>query len=320
MKRVSLSAILLSMGIMLVGCGGGSDTASVEVDTSYVEGQFIDAPVAGLDYSCSSGDVGVTDIMGTFRCKNGDEISFQLNGFDIGRSAIGRIVTPADLHPNDPQKVADVARLLQTMDNDNNPENGIVLDKTSQKMQAIQNMEATLGTVDFNEVVKSYTGLDLVPEVTAMEHLNKNVKNYTNTTQTNANTGTIVGLNRNVSKEYCASFYGKEVAPVGYSSFTQFIDAGGSQKIEWKAGNLTCTSFGGADFCDDSIVETNPANTGNGTCALTLNIPNFTMPSIPEDMGVPSNSVNDGNFIYQEDIITIGAPSGDIVTPLTPLR
>ena len=61
-----IEILALSLTVLLVGgCGSSSDVSSESiVSSTSVSGQFVDDPVSGLNYKCSSGTVGVTDSSG----------------------------------------------------------------------------------------------------------------------------------------------------------------------------------------------------------------------------------------------------------------
>lgn len=107
----------------LAACGGGNDPVT--------SGVFIDAAVEGLGYTTSSGTTGSTNATGAFNYKDGDTVTFVVGGIVFSPVAAKPFVTPLDLAnataPDNPGAVA-IARLLQSLDRDNNPDNGITLD------------------------------------------------------------------------------------------------------------------------------------------------------------------------------------------------
>ena len=107
--------------IVLAGCGGGGGGGS---ESSVVSGNFIDAPVAGVDYV--SGDInGTTDDNGAYKCKAGSTISFSVAGVDLGTVDCGPLTTPLTLAGGDEEAATNIAYLLQNLDDDHNPDNGI---------------------------------------------------------------------------------------------------------------------------------------------------------------------------------------------------
>jgi DNA-binding beta-propeller fold protein YncE len=94
-------------------------------------GKFVDAPVEGLTYTTSSGVMGATDNEGNFRYYLGDSVTFSLGSITFPPiTPTGTIVSPVDLvgasSSSDPAAIA-VARIIQSVDADGDPENGITV-------------------------------------------------------------------------------------------------------------------------------------------------------------------------------------------------
>lgn len=82
--------------LLLTSCGGSSGGGAAGAGTSTntvlssVTGQFIDAPVEGLNYSSTSYS-GVTGTNGSFSCALGEEVTFKLGtDLTIGKAACGK--------------------------------------------------------------------------------------------------------------------------------------------------------------------------------------------------------------------------------------
>ena len=131
-----LAASVVAAGL-LVGCGGGSSDAPASTSTA-ATGYFVDAAVANADYDCvADGTVNkTTGADGSFSCNNMVQVRFH-----IGNLVLGEVATvPADgyVFPQDllgvpratgvdDARVAAMAQLLQSLDVDGNPSNGIVI-------------------------------------------------------------------------------------------------------------------------------------------------------------------------------------------------
>ncbi len=82
----------------------------------------------GVDYSTSSGLGGVTDSSGTFYYNSGDKVSFTIGGISLGSVTGAAKLTPVEVmgaSGTADQKVINLSRLLQTLDADGDPSNGI---------------------------------------------------------------------------------------------------------------------------------------------------------------------------------------------------
>ncbi len=125
------------LSLLLSGCGGGMDLSSLlgkpesAANASAVPqtGQFIDSAVQGLGYVTSSGLSGTTDSQGRFQFLAGDTITFRIAGVDIGTAPAGLAVTPAHLANGDEDsaRFRNLLVMLQSLDLDGDPDNGITL-------------------------------------------------------------------------------------------------------------------------------------------------------------------------------------------------
>ena len=131
--RKTLVTTMLST-LFLIGCGGGgsSDNSDPVDPPTTVTGQFIDGPVEGLGYTCSSGKKGFTDRNGFYTCNEGDEITFSVGPVIIGKSITitKEIITPYTLFPNDDTASTNFVRLLQSVQLPNASQDTIILDQT----------------------------------------------------------------------------------------------------------------------------------------------------------------------------------------------
>ncbi len=89
---------------------------------------FFDGPVGGLEYRTET-IVDVTGPDGSFRFKPGETVIFSIGGIVLGRAPAAKVMTPLDLvggtaRANDAE-VLNICRLLQTLDDDADPGNGI---------------------------------------------------------------------------------------------------------------------------------------------------------------------------------------------------
>lgn len=140
-----LILIVLSLSVIISGCKSG-DNGAVTPSTPILEGVFIDSPVEGLEYETPT-HTGMTDENGTFMYHDGDTMRFYIGDVLLGEAMAKPMMTPLDLvegatdetHP----AVINMLRLIQTMDEDMNPENGITI--TEEMSDAMMNH-----MIDFN--------------------------------------------------------------------------------------------------------------------------------------------------------------------------
>ena len=181
-RGIALASLGL-LSVALVACGGGSGGGG---GTGTNTGIFVDSPVEGLRYVTDSLD-GQTDAGGRFNYRAGETIEFYVGDILIGAATGALELSPIDLVPgarneNHPA-VTNIARFLQTIDDDGNPSNGIRITEvvgdlargeTINFNQSISNFEND-GAVQV--VVTSLTSAtpagarSLVPTSVAQEHL-----------------------------------------------------------------------------------------------------------------------------------------------------
>lgn len=162
------------------GGGGGGSSATNNDDGSSanpthqyssgvgtINGVILDSVVSGLEYSTPSQGSGTTTGSGQFTCVAGEQVTFKLGGFTIGQSECLATVTPIsfvtdsteeyftvshngdgfnELSSGQNEKLGRILMLLQTIDNDGNASNGIVVD--SNASTAIQAFVSTQSEFD----------------------------------------------------------------------------------------------------------------------------------------------------------------------------
>ena len=145
-------AVLVFATSLLVACGGGGGGGSDPQPTS---GIFIDSAVSGLHYV--SGDLtGTTDASGTFQCQS--TVKFYIGDILLGEASCGDVITPVDLVSGasdytDPA-VINIARFLQTLDDDGDPSNGIVITSAVAGLAADESVDFAQSATDFESNVQ----------------------------------------------------------------------------------------------------------------------------------------------------------------------
>jgi len=125
---------LLAFGLLvtLTACGGGGGDSGDEDIIPLNKAYFIDSGVEGLDYRSNSHQ-GVTGSNGDFLYEPGETTTFSYFGLQLGSvftPANSSAFTPLDIFATDDvnnQSVKNLLVLLQTLDTDQNPANGISL-------------------------------------------------------------------------------------------------------------------------------------------------------------------------------------------------
>ena len=113
--------------------GGGSNNGGGGSSGDFVSGTLIDEAIEGVLVEAESGATDTTDLNGDFELPSGETLTFSIDGATIGEAdpselEPGRngkaIVTPRQLTDNE-EAAANLTQILRSLDNDNNPGNGI---------------------------------------------------------------------------------------------------------------------------------------------------------------------------------------------------
>lgn len=199
MKRWGVVIGLLA-GLGLVGCSGGGNGSgsdekgvtgteneglvdeSPEIEASPPEatevGVFRDGTVVNYRYiSCDSTRAtcvkGNGNQNGEFKYYDGGNTQFFVGDYLLGEGTSQKLVTPAELTSEDGE--VNMASFLMTIDDDDNPENGIYIDNSTHALFSISGEPVSMNFEDRNEVIESseVTGKTLVTQADASEHLQK---------------------------------------------------------------------------------------------------------------------------------------------------
>lgn len=138
---------ILFISLILISCGGGSNSTNSIAGSITYKGQFVDAPVMGLIYTASpSGLSGITDINGEFKFKAGDKITFSIST-PVGSLHIGTY-SPDTIIDKDSTSIAFVLTL----------ENGI---QVAQVLQSLGGSGSSLDVSINSPTVSSLTSADI---------------------------------------------------------------------------------------------------------------------------------------------------------------
>jgi len=128
--------------LLLTACGGSSGGSN----NNNLTGVFSDGPVEGLRYETAS-QSGFTNASGEFIYRSGETVTFSIGGIVLGSAPAAAELNPFDLFGLTPpateaalrselvnyndvsdfDRVANIAMLLVSLDNDSNPDNGLDL-------------------------------------------------------------------------------------------------------------------------------------------------------------------------------------------------
>lgn len=149
MNSLHSIAAALAFSIAVSGCGGGGDDdeddarapvgpgwsvppspGATPVVGATIDGVFRDAVVEGLDYSDGGALSGITGPTGNFQYAQGNTVTFRIGGLTLGSVGGQPFMSPLHLigsTTNITQSINNRLRLLQMLDIDGNPDNGILI-------------------------------------------------------------------------------------------------------------------------------------------------------------------------------------------------
>lgn len=193
------TSLIVSALALLTACGGGGSkeeyptgdrykderpglTEQTAASTAQSEGVFLDSAVAGLSYKTDTTS-GRTDANGKFAYSGTGTVEFSYGPVSFGSSNTQALLTPLDLTA-DANAVINQLRLLQTLDVDGDPSNGILLPdaglvpenlsinfaQTAEDFSQDSNVMALLATAT--------NVSELVSAEAAQAHFNQTLANY----------------------------------------------------------------------------------------------------------------------------------------------
>ncbi|MCK8045011.1 hypothetical protein MSG37_08950 [Shewanella sp. 1CM18E] len=184
-RRTICSLFLISF---LSACSS-DDNDNVEIEqpvtqpvtTPSESGVFLDSPVIGIGYKTETLS-GVTDAEGRYNYVDGETVTFFIGDLEFPATTASGVVTPLDIASTEDitdDKVVNMARLLQTLDQDGDPNNGITITQTA--IDTAEPVDFGLSTTEFaaTDAVKSTIAnggqdnqtSELISEESALAHL-----------------------------------------------------------------------------------------------------------------------------------------------------
>lgn len=138
--KISGGALLTAS---LLSCGGDDNDGG----DIFKQGKFVDSAVQGITY-VSGDQVGVTNAKGAFSYYDGNNVRFSIGDIFLGTGPGKEVMSPIDLVPGATDvtnpAVINIARFLQTLDDDANLANGI-------QITGVQSSLAVGKSVNFNQ-------------------------------------------------------------------------------------------------------------------------------------------------------------------------
>ena len=179
-SRLSLLSILV---LILSACSQDKSPDQNSSDAEWLTGMFLDSPVEGLTYKTGS-RTGKTNQAGEFKYRKGERIAFSIGDIELGEVEGKGVITPLTLVPDAVNethpKVTNIVRLLITLDDNQNPDDGITI--TTETDEAAKGLRIDFGTADLSihpDIVKLLARVAntpvLVEATAAQEHFSESL-------------------------------------------------------------------------------------------------------------------------------------------------
>ena len=174
MKRTKNAMIWSTvLALVLAGCGGGgggeNEGGGGGGKTKAGTARYLDSAVEGLHYRCG-GFEGETDANGSFRFRYGASCSFGIGGVALGTIG-GDLIDGQVYVPGDPV----LAQFLQSLDEDADPSNGIVISPRVRKYLSKVDLDIRAFYEEYKKVLRKMKNLGLIDKIRseseALKHL-----------------------------------------------------------------------------------------------------------------------------------------------------
>lgn len=176
MTRI-LSTVAIFMYTLVSGCGGSSSSSPADQSST---GVLLDSPVVNIDFQTAS-QSGSTNNSGEFSFQPGEEITFSIGDITLPPVSASELVTPLDMSDQKDldDRVINVLRFLQTLDEDGNPDNGLTITDSAKNAGTGLTIDFDKSVTDFENdqnvvnLVNSEGSSQLVPETAARDHFHQ---------------------------------------------------------------------------------------------------------------------------------------------------
>lgn len=148
---------LLVFGLFFSGCSGGGGSGGSDSSTPLEDtktGVFLDSAVEGVKYKTSSGLEGYTNAKGEYQFKDGDSVEFLVGNISLGNIKAKDLVSVLEL--DNPKESA---LILQSLDSDGNPNNGINITPETFKLFENSTIDIKSVSINNNEFTAKYKSL-----------------------------------------------------------------------------------------------------------------------------------------------------------------
>lgn len=174
-------SVMFMMLLTFLGCGGGG--SSSDATSNLKNGYLIDSYVEGVEYYKNGGFADITDSNGMFSYQLGATVTFKIGKLELGSvSSVSddSHVTLQDLcgvrrDVVEDSCVLNLATLLQSLDNDNNPRNGIKIEETAKEFFTVTYKPQKLDYTELKVLIQSF-GKTVRSQISVISHLKETMQ------------------------------------------------------------------------------------------------------------------------------------------------
>ncbi|MEP6389488.1 MAG: type I secretion C-terminal target domain-containing protein, partial [Halioglobus sp.] len=221
--KILPEGLMLEFGI--TGTDGDGDIATDSVNVAVL----VDGVVSGIHYETTSGLQGSTDDSGAFQYRSGDSVTFSVGNVVLGTfladevMADGKVflqeIAGVGLEDMNDDYVENMAVLLQSLDNDGDAYNGIVINDSIHEALSDDSFDLkTISKSDLADVLEE-NGYTPVDEDDAMQHVRDMIEEHAGLTEFEARTDNVFATDGDDVFAFALSDSGDAPADVTISGF-----------------------------------------------------------------------------------------------------
>ncbi len=176
-SSAAVSSVASSTAVSSSSDSSVSSSAASSSSVAAQIGVFVDSAVAGISYQTTPGNFsGVTSPTGQYQYAEGDSVVFSIGAISLPSVTAKGVVTPVDMKgTGSDQVVTNIAVLLQSLDSDGDPSNGISIPSAAAAVATspvnFDQSYSSFATAVLPVVRHSDPAKVVVDEVAAKEHL-----------------------------------------------------------------------------------------------------------------------------------------------------
>lgn len=185
MKTKASVLSLIAATLLAAGCGGSSGSTPDPItgpqdpaDATVQTGILLDSPVAAISYRTETKS-GVTNAKGEYDYLPGETVTFFIGDLAFPPVTASGVVTPADIASGNETLQTNILQILQTLDSDGDPDNGITIHQDAAAAFKDSTLDVASATFDdeVQEVLKNIgDGMTLVSEDEATAHFENSLQ------------------------------------------------------------------------------------------------------------------------------------------------